>query len=278
MKKIAPLFFLLLTLVSCNSDDETVTQTSIPLQKVIFNYNNPNYEKHWNFNENGLLSEITKADGTVLQTFSYNNTGQLVSSVIYNSTSPNQTYTFTYDATGNVSSYNGTTISYDNATDSYYTGDLSGSNRVFKINAEGLPTYGQTETIVMEEAPISYYSGLFYANYSNNNLTGVNLNNITLNSYVFDTAINPLRSATLAAFKAFGATHTNTGWLNPFAVSANNVIRKNYPQEYYIHEEFEYTFNENNLPVSATLKFYSNNVLDFSYETTKYYYQGDTIP
>ena len=50
---------------------------------------------------------------------------------------------------------------------------------------------------------------------------------------------------------------------------------KNYAFEYFIHEEYVYEFNSDNLPVSATLNFYSHNALDFSVLKTLYYYQGD---
>jgi hypothetical protein len=281
MKKLLTLLLIIFSFLSCtNNDNETDSEVNPNLlQKVIFNQNTPS-EKHWNFNENGLLSEITKEDGTLLQNFVYDTNERLSNSTIYNTNGTIENFSFTYNVNGSISSLNNVPLNFDTTLNAYYFGDLNANYSVFKLNTEGLLTYGKSVYLEDVGNGTSYPNILseVYVNYADDNLKGYSFHNGSFNSFGHDSKRNPLRNATIAVFKAFAITQYNENWLNTFAISNNNVTKKNYPFEDFIREEYDYTFNSNDLPITATLNFYSQNTLDFSTLKTLYYYQGDVIP
>lgn len=279
MRKFILFFLTACTLISCSDDNNIVADDTPKLQKVIFNPNPSGAYRIWNFNNDGLLSEITKGDETLLQNFTYDSNGRVISSTVYNLNNTTTTYNFTYNSDGSVATYNNIPLNFDNALDVYYFGDLNSSYRLFKLNSEGLLTYIKSGGVEIDETGTTpYVTNESYVNYTAENLTGQTFNNENFNGFGHDDNINPMRRATIAAFKAFSVTDYNMEWLNSFAISKNNVIRKNYPSEYYIHAEYEYVFNSNNMPVSATLNFYEMDNLDFSNTAILYYYQGDVLP
>lgn len=280
MKKIIFFFLIIGSLVSCADSDENAPSDVTPLQKVIFNANSSNaVQRHWNFNNSGLLSTITDGNGFLLQTFTYDSNGRVTNSTVYHPNAETRSYNFSYNSEGSVSGLNSEPLNFDTALGAYFFGDLNGSYRLFKLNAEGLLVYEKTGGFEIDETgTIPYTTSETYASYSARNMTGRTFNNGNFHGFEHDNHVNPLRNATLAAFKALAVTDYNEEWLNSFAVSANNVTRKDYPSEYHIHEEFVYDFNADGMPVSATMKFYELNHLDFSIPSILYYYQGDVLP
>lgn len=278
MKNLLLFFLIFSTFISCSDSNEMETVAPTPLlEKVIFNASStlPN-QRHWNFNENGLLQDITAGDGTLLYTFTYDSTNRVIQATLLNTNGTSTNFNFTYNNDGSVATLNTVPVLYDNALQAYYFGDLDTDYRIFKLNADGLLTYSKIGFVEIENGiPFPYTTSEAHATYEIKNLKGESFHNGTFAGFEHDGNINPLRNATLAVFKAMAVTPNNEAWLNSYAVSTNNVNRKNYATEYYIHEEYVYEFNSDNLPVSATLNFYSHNALDFSVLKTLYYYQGD---
>lgn len=278
MKNLLLFFLIVFTFTSCSDSGEMETSLQTPLlEKVIFNTSSSlSNQRHWNFNEDGFLKEITTGEGTVLYTFTYDSTNRVVQATLLNTNGTSTNFNFTYNNDGSVATLNTVPILYDNALQAYYFGDLDTDYRIFKLNADGLLTYSKTGFIEIENGiSFPYTSSEAHVAYEANNLNGQNFHNGTSAGFEHDGNVNPLRNATLAVFKAMAVTPNNEAWLNSYAVSTNNVNRKNYAFEYFIHEEYIYEFNSDNLPVSATLNFYSHNALDFSVLKTLYYYQGD---
>jgi hypothetical protein len=268
------------TFISCSDENESTENQTPRLQKVIFNVGASNdIQRHWVFNELGLLSQITNGNDLVLQTFSYNSNGKVVNATIHNSNGTNTNLSFTYNLDGSIANLNNSPLNFDNVLNVYYTGDLNSSYTLFKFNNDNLLIYRKSGGVEIDETgTIPYTNSEDYTSYNSNNLAFQSFYNGSFHGFEHDTKVNPLRDATLAAFKAIALTRFNHDWPNSFAISKNNVVRKNYASEYYIHEEYEYVFNSNDLPVSATLHFYKNNNLEFSTLKTLYYYEGDVLP
>lgn len=280
MKKILFLFLVSCLFISC-SDDALTSDTTPPLQKVIFNVSSSSSnQRHWNFNDSGLLYQITDGDQIVLQTFSYDSNGRVINSTLYNPNGTHTDFSFAYNDDGSVYSLNNVALNFDTTLGAYYFGDLNSNYRIFKLNPEGLLTYSKSGGVEIDETgTIPYTVSQASAGYADSNLKSMSFQNgTTFNGFEHDTHLNPLRNGTLAVFKAFAVTGYDDQWLNSFAVSKNNVIRKDYPSEYYIHEEYVYDFNSEGMPVSATMNFYEMNHLDFTNTAILYYYQGDVLP
>lgn len=278
MKKILFLFLVFSSFISCSDSNEINNSVDAPLlEKVIFNASSSSLNQRiWNFNNNGLLNEITNGDGTVLYTFTYDSNERVSQFTMLNNSGTSTNFSFTYNTDGSIATLNNVALNYDNTLQAYYFGDLNASYNIFKLNSDGLLTYNKVGFVEIENG-ISYTFINSEANitYDRSNLKGHSFHNGTFAGFEHDNKINPLRNATMSVFKAIAVTSINESWLNSFAVSTNNVNRKNFPFEYFIHEEYVYEFNSDDLPISATLNFYENNTLDFSTLKTLYYYQGN---
>lgn len=278
MKKLLLFFLIACACISCTENNEiTPVEPAASLEKVIFNASSAtNLQRHWSFNEDGLLSSVTDGNGTVFYHFNYDTNNRVTQATKFNTNGTPTVYSFTYDTNGNISHLNNVALNFDAGLDAYYFGNLTTSYRAFKLNQQGLMTYNKNEYIEVENGiAYPYISSQAYAIYENGNLKGQSFHNGTFAGFLHDNQINPLHNASIAVFRAMAVTPENEQWLNSYAVSANNVIRKNYPVEDHIHEEYSYAYNDDNLPVSATLNFYSNNIYDFSVVKTLYYYQGE---
>jgi hypothetical protein len=195
MKKLLTLFVSAI-LFSCNSDDASEnTQTTDPtlLQKVIFAPGTV-VERHWTFYENGLLKEIAKPDGTVLQTFTYDANNNLLATA---------GHTFTYDAGNIITTVDGYPVAYGY--------DAAGGKYTFEyvvpdVEDAGIDFPHKTEIIVNADLlPLSrkifynYPEGeVFYqpaaSVYLNGNLkTASQMDGDTYQRYEFDTAPTRLR-------------------------------------------------------------------------------------
>lgn len=110
MKKFLILFVLVTTLFSCSSDENSSVVNSSLLKRVDFYPNKPN-ESRWNFNNSGLLDNITKPDGTLVEKFIYDSNNNVIKDTKYNNGSIVADYVVTYDSANIITSING--VSYD---------------------------------------------------------------------------------------------------------------------------------------------------------------------
>lgn len=277
MKKFCFLFFFILTLYSCSNDSESTNQPNPNLlQRVDFYPNSPN-EKRWLFNTDGLLEKITKADGTVIQDFTYNSNNLLISSTEY-TTSGNVTHTFTYTNEGFVSSVNNQILLYDASIDTYFFNYSNNGFSKFKINNDKLLI--SSESGYLDEIEVGEFVEIIdydvTISYTNNNILnyfpGEQCNYLT-----YDNNTNPLRNGTLAICKAFSFVNESR-WPFHYCISANNVLSHSYCSIDPESNTYHYTYNQNNLPVEQTHDYYYLGTLEDTVISAKYYYQGDVLP
>lgn len=277
MKKLYFILISICLLPSCSSDSTSIAEPNPNLlQRVDFNPGLTN-ERRWFFNTDGFLNEITKADGTIVQNFTYDSNNRLTSSTLFNDNGFNETHTFTYNNNDFVATVDGEIVNYDSALGAYYTGDLNQGYRLTKINNDKLLIEGRTVFLDIDEtgtneirlAEMSVY-------YLNNNVMSFYPNE-SCNSFTYDNNSNPLRNATLAICRAFSYIE-NSRWVNGQNNSANNLLTQNYCLEDPESEVYQYTYNSNNLPVTQTRDNYYQGVYENTISSVKYYYQGDVIP
>lgn len=131
MKNSLYLLLAVFVLASCSRDDSsTPTVGSGEIQKVIF-YHNSSNETQWVF-ENNLLTKITSADGTVVESFVYDNFNRLVQDKKYDNGNLISTDVITYNTDNTIKTINNLPYTFDAGTRTYtYT---YGSD--FTINCE----------------------------------------------------------------------------------------------------------------------------------------------
>jgi|SRR6218665_676982 len=276
MKKFYFLLIAICTLSSCNdSDSDPANDTnSNLLQRVDFHPGEAS-ERRWHFNADGLVYQITKADGTVVQSFTYDNQNRLISTTINSTIS--ETHTFTYDHNDFVTSVDGNPVHFNPSQNAYYTGNLNTIYRLTKINTEKLVFEGKTVNIENDVSGITQTEWLeIHVGYTNNNITGFSPDE-RCHSYTYDTKINPLRKATLAICRAFSFIG-GSSWVNGHYNSANNPITERYCSEDPESGLMHYTYNTDNLPISQTYDHYYLGVYENSRTSINYYYQGDVLP
>ncbi len=278
MKNFFLFFIAVFTLLSCSNDttDQTTIDTNL-LQRIDF-FPGLTFERRWVFNTDGLLKEITKSDGTIVQDFIYDNNNRLINSTVFNDNGFNQTYTFTYDNNNFVNSVNGETVNYNVGLDSYYVGNLSQNYRLTKINSDKLLVYGKTSYQDFDENgnPFETIWNEITVNYTNNNLMSYWPND-SCNFFTYDSQTNPLRNAILPICRAFSFIE-NSRWVDGLYFSPNNPLSHDYCSEDPESEVYNYTYNTDNLPLIQTRDNYYQGVYENTITSAKYYYQGDVIP
>lgn len=276
MKKFYFLFNFILICISCSTDSSSIAVNPNLLQRVDY-YPGTVSEKRWIFNGDGLLKEITKADGTVVQSFTYNSHNLLTSSTVFNS-GLTENHTFTYDNNDFVNTVDGQTLNYDTTIGAYYLGDLNQAYQTFKINSDKLIANYESIYIDSDDNgnPIPTLSSGYQVVYLNNNV---------ISSYPYDSCsaithdgnTNPLRNATLSICRAFSFV-PYFYWANSQYNSANNVLSSRYCTEDPESDVYHYTYNANNLPQQQTNDSYYFSTLETTSVSAKYYYQGDVLP
>lgn len=278
MKNFCFFFFSIFMLLSCSNDDtnQPAAEQNL-LQRVDF-FPGLSIERRWIFNTDGLLEEITKSDGTLVQNFTYDNNNRLINSTVFNDSGTNQTYTFTYDNNDFVNSVNGETVNYDAGLDAYYIGNLPQNYRLTKINSEKLLVYGKTAYQDFDDNgnPYEVIWDEIIVSYSNNNLMNYSPND-SCNSFTYDNEINPLRNAILPICRAFSFIE-NSSWVDGLYSSFNNPLSQNYCSEDPESKVYHYTYNADNLPLTQTRDDYYLGVYENTISSAKYYYQGDVLP
>lgn len=281
MKKILSIVLLVITCISCTNQERSSTIDPTKLALVIV-YPNTTAEQHWSFNGNGLLKDIKKADGTVLQQFFYDANNNLVSNSIYSNGAATTTNTFTYDNDGHVASANGIPVTYNSTENAYVKNVIYGDENfsyTYYLNTEQLLTR-QAYQMVSPDGPESgedYVSHLL-----NGNLIWYYDGDASTGDYQYDTKINPFKTALLPIVRAVFITGSNvfptTNWCIGEYSSDNNVHSNGYDSEGVEDTTYDYEFNANNLPIKRISNNYYLGNLEGSATHTLYYYQGDVIP
>jgi hypothetical protein len=278
MKKLYFLLVSICLLTSCSSDSTSIAETNPNLLQRVDFYPGLTFERRWFFNSDGLLNEITKADGTIVQNFTYDNQNRLINTTLFNADGTSTISTFTYNSNNSVASINDVVLNYNSALDAFIFGDLTTQYNSIKINSNGLLTYAKSVWIDydFDGTPIEIFNSELGVIYSENNMTAY-FPNESCNYFTYDTNTNPLRNATLAICKAYSFSVT-LPWLYVNCISVNNVLEHKYCTEDPESELFNYTFNSNNLPVTQTRDNYYQGVYENTTATINYYYQGDVLP
>ena len=276
MKKFYLLLISICLLTSCSSDSSSNDLNPNLLKRIDF-YPETVYVRHWNFNDNGLLNEITKADGTVVQNFIYDTDNRLISATLFNDNGINETHDFTYNSNDFITSVDGVTVNYDAALDAYYTGVLNDHYRLTKINSQKLLVEGRKVVMDNDETGINETRwNEMIVNYSNNNIMSYSPEDRCV-IFTYDNNNNPLRNATLAICKAFSFID-GSRWIDGQINSINNPISQNYCPEDPESSIYHYTYNSNNLPMVQIHDSYYHGAFENTTTSIKYYYQGDILP
>lgn len=198
--KIISLFVLATTLFSCTDKDDTVVSASA-LQKVVFYSGTPN-ERQWNISNN-LLTNITLADGTVAEEFTYDTQNRLTSDVKYNNGILSETNSIVYNSDSTIKSINGLNYNFNAATQTYdysYAGTFSIN---CQVNSDGLAVnYVRTGT----------NAGEYHMTYASGNMTSFEKTssgtNDIIKNFHFDGTYgsNPLHDVILAVARVKSLT------------------------------------------------------------------------
>lgn len=190
MKKIIFLFIIATTLFSCSNDD--TSNTPEILQKVVF-YNNSLNERQWNISNN-LLTNITLADGTIVEEFNYDSQNRLIEDIKYSNGSIIATDVITYNTDNTINTINGLPYTFNAATRTYAYSYGSGFTISCQVNSDFLvENFLRTGT----------NAGEYHMTYSNDDMISFEKINggsteIIKNFHFDELYANPLHNAILA--------------------------------------------------------------------------------
>jgi hypothetical protein len=276
MKKFLVLLFAIIVVTSCSNDSSSEiipTASNGKLQRVDFLPGSPN-ETRWHFNADGLLISITKADGTLVETFTYDFNNEVIQNIKFTGTT-STTYNITYNS-GFIAEINGDNYNYSYVDHKYsFTSGFTsfecqlGSNDFLK---ESRSVYDDGEDV---------YENRYYCNYdASGNLTHLYFHGPFIgdpeNKYTYDTHINPIKEGISSIVKA--KSIYDPFFFRDGASSENNIATMVYAPEDPESAIYTYEYNADNLPIIQTKNNYYLGVFENSYVAVKYYYQGDVIP
>jgi hypothetical protein len=262
MQKILLLFVLAATLFSCSSDDGE--NLPLVLQKVVF-YKGSANERHWNI-ENGLLANITRADGSVAEAFTYDSQNRVIKEVKYTNGVASETNIITYDSDNKINSINGLGYNFNAATQTYAYSYGSSFTISCEVNADLLATnFTRTGT----------NAGVYHMTYSNGNMTSFEktANNTTdTKNFHFDAnfGTNPIYDAVLAVARVKSLTDPN------FFIDCQ--VSKNMANGFDKGSVDPFYYNYGSVPERRLVKIgievldANNNFVDF-YSFADYHYQ-----
>jgi len=266
---------LLTFMLSCStSDSEAPPATSIPkLVKIVGGITG----ETWNFNEDGLLSEIKNGSGVVIRSFTYDINNNLISTV-----GPNGTTTYVYDSNNRLSSVNGSELTYDAANNRYFIDyppvvqnpDDFINYWEITLTDEGLPI-NSTNYYGADSATYPYSFSNYI--YTNGNMTRHHRSDDTEQNYLYDSNPNPLKEALLPISKVMWGSWNGSDNSGNY-LSNNNVVALSYAWEDPESSQMVFTYNSLGLPITRTTQSLYNGDLDGAPYTTYYYYEGDIIP
>jgi len=229
-------FFGLFLLMSCSSSDDSGPQPAIDptkLKKVVFNQG-----EVWDFNADGLVTKITSPD--ISYTFTYDAQNKLTK-VVNNTAIGTITHTFTYDASNFISTVDGYPVAYSYGTEfGRYTFEyeIPSGGTIYddphrteiELNSD-LLMIGK-KVFFMQNAA-SGDEEIFYpsitASFINGNMAYCAMNESELEyHYQFDTKTNPLRAAVFPAFRAMCLINGDVAYGQAlYLVMANSHISTN---------------------------------------------------
>lgn len=278
MKKVLSIIVLVIISASCTNQDTSSSIDPTMLAKVIFNPGGGESENHWSFYENGLLKDIKKPDGTILESFIYDENNNLLSNIINNG-STTTTHTFTYDNDGHMASVNGIPIIYNAAENAYIKTQVGGDTYTdtYYLNEDQLLIRQESRIDTSEGVTMAWtdYGGFF----NNGDLTFYFESPIGEAGYHYFTHTNPLKATLLPILRTtFIIDSFRQKWYRGVYSSDHNVDSETYDSEGGESTQFAYEFNTIGLPISLTHNNYSFGNFEGSITATLYYYQGDVIP
>ena len=159
MKKLFILMLLAATLFSCSSDDNTVSPPKV-LQKIVFYRDSPN-ERQWNFS-NGLLVNITYANGSVAEEFTYDAQKRLTKDAKYGNGVQTEVDIITYNADNTIKSVNFLPYNFNPTTNTYAYSYGSNFTIECKVNEDML---------AVDFLRTGVNPGEYHMTYANGNMT-----------------------------------------------------------------------------------------------------------
>jgi hypothetical protein len=276
MKKIIFLFVLAATLFSCSSDDSKPVGNSNLLKRVDFYPNKPN-ETRWNFNISGLLDNITKPDGTLVEKFVYDSNNNVIRDTKYNNGSIVADYVVTYDSANIITTINGQAYNYIYSAAGFrYFYSNATENFNCEINNEMLLTeYTFSNTVSPEKKYEAVYNNSNMISFQRTNNGTVDL----VRNYSFgpDTGNgNPLRNACLGVMKLKSLTEPEFFMDGIFSKSV--VLTLSFGAENSIHYNYGLLTNATNHLSQHDIEVFDGDTFVEYINYSKYYYQGDDLP
>lgn len=267
MKIFFLLFFTIISLISCDNDNDASNNSNGNLlEKVVF-YPESDMEMHWLFNSDGLLYKITKADGTLLEEFIYDVNNNVIKDIIlYNTTY--RTYIIQYNTNNIITKINDINYNYNSSSNNYYySKDLREFN--CSLNADMLVT----DFSYIDE--VNNISLSFTLEYNNGNMSlftyALNGKINTSRNFAYNSTINPLLKATLPVLKLKSLTDPS---FFKDGISSQSVIQSMYfGNENPLHYNFGMLVYPNNALEQLDIEVYNENIFEKIYTYAKFYYQ-----
>lgn len=264
MHKILTLFVLATTLFSCSSDDSNAPVATV-IEKVVF-YKNSANEKHWNI-ENGLLTTITNADGTISEEFTYDAQNRVIRDVKYTNGIASETNTIDYNADNTIKTINSLPYTFNATTQTYdYT---YGSN--FTISCQV-----NSDKLAVNFVRTGFNPGEYHMTYANGNMTSfeksTNETTVTLRNFHFDAGFgsNPIYAATLAVARV--KSLTDPSFFIDCQASENLANGFDQGSTSPFHFNFGQVPDTKLMQIGVEVLDSNNNAVDF-YSFADYYYQ-----
>lgn len=274
MKKFCLLLSFVVISISCSSDSSEVTLDPNLLQRVDF-YPGTSFEKRWLFNPDGLLYEITKADGTLIEEFIYDADNNVTQNIKYENGLPTENYLITYNSSNKITDINGKQYNYSASQNRYYY-TIGFDDYSCSLNSDFLVT----ESHLIYDDTVDVYNTDYYCDYTLSNMNSYRSYSWSSSeidiTYEFDNKINPLKNALLPVFRF--KSLIDTVFFNGSLSSINNIISQAYFSVDPESHTYDYIYNSINLPLTQTRNDYSNGVFEGSLVSANYYYQGDVLP
>lgn len=244
-------------------------------------------ENHWFFNNDGLLTDVKKPDGTLLKHFEYDENDNVVLAQFFGM-NPNS-FTFVYDANNHITSVNGKPLTFDTATGKYtedYENPVVGAEYDFfdryeyNVDANG--------RLVSEFAYYLSSDGNYDSDGAHSNFDS-NGNAVSLWShggesgtgFTYDDHPNPLGPATAHITRALAVTQFGDYYgkfMSGLIASSHNAVSQHYAPEDPESHTFTYIYNANGLPQSSNVQSYYLGDLESDTAYAQYYYQGEILP
>lgn len=274
MKKFCFIFSFVVISISCSNDSSNVTAVDPNLLQRVDFYPGTSFEKRYIFNADGLLTEITKADGTLIEKFVYDADNNVTQNTKYENGLATENYLITYDSNNKITDINSNHYNYSTSDNRYYY-TIGFDDYSCNLNSEFLVT----ESHLVYDDTADVYNTDYYCGYALGNMTSYSNSSWTADiytNYEFDNRINPLKNALLPIFRFKSLIDTNFFYSS--LSSVNNITSQAY---YSIDPEshtYDYIYNSISLPQTQTRNDYSNGVFEGSLVSANYYYQGDVLP